>query len=255
MIKPCSAIWRDPTERTSGGVPNNPVSAPEFIVDFGFSPSLINFYEDTTSNTKIQLDKLVIDGLTLKNLTHYSPAIAIVPVLHLGDETPIAEISNLDIQDVDTILGLTSLFKLTNYGTLNIDRGTISRINVNAFNYENVDYKYLGKVGSVFEFSNMQLSTTYSEFTYSINNLEMDHIYGINGGAFYFSALNEVTEYHPTKVTLNTITLRNSYAVEFGLVYFKKGGFETTITNSLFHSNTGIYYEADLRIEFLTSKL
>ena len=193
--------------------------------------------------------------MTLKNLTHYSPATAIVPVLHLGDETPIAEISNLDIQDVDTILGLTSLFKLTNYGTLNIDGGTISRINVNAFNYDTSDYKYLGKVGSVFEFSNMQLSTTYSEFAYSINNLEMDHIYGINGGAFYFSASNAVTEYHPTTVTLNTVTLRNSYAIEFGLVYFKKGGFETTITNSLFYSNTGIYFEADLRIESLTSKL
>ena len=216
---------------------------------------MINFYEDTSLDTKIQLDKLVIDGLTLKNLTHYSPATAIVPVLHLDDETSIAEISNLDILDVDTILGLTSLFKLTNYGTLNIDGGIISRINVNAFNYDNADYMYLGKVGNVFEFSNMQLSTTYYEFTYSINNLEMDTIYGINGGAFYFSAPSAVTEYHPITVMLNTITVRNSYAIEFGLMYFKKGAFEATITNSIFYSNTGVYFEADLRIESLTSKL
>ena len=193
--------------------------------------------------------------MTLKNLTHYSPATAIVPVLHLGDETQIAEISNLDIQDVDTILGLTSLFKLTNYGTLNIDGGTISRINVNAFNYDKEYYYYLWDVGSVFEFYNMEFSYTYSEFAYSINNLEMDHIYGKSGGAFYFSASNENIWYHPTTVTLNNVTVRNSYAVELALVYFKKGAFEITITNSLFYSNTGLDYEADIRIEYLTSKL
>ena len=220
-----------------------------FAVNFGFNVPLIEFFSDSNFGGVNQLDKLTIDGMTLKNLMYYSPAVANVPVLNLGVETPVAELSNLVIQDVDIVLGLTALIKLTNYGTLTLDGAIVSNVNVNAYNYDTTNYAYIGNVGAMFEFNNMAKSTSYSDFTYNIKNVKFSNVYAQKGGGFFLGSTSGITSYHITNVNFDTVTVSSCHSNQAGMIFFYTGDFKATVTSSAFENNIGIANEADLRIE------
>mmetsp|Transcript_42050 Transcript_42050/g.48767 ORF Transcript_42050/g.48767 Transcript_42050/m.48767 type:complete len:250 (-) Transcript_42050:2913-3662(-) len=156
--------------------------------------------------------------------------------------------SNLDVQDVDLIKGSTAMFLIRNYGSLTITNGTVSNVNVNAYNLETSSYSYVGSNGGVFSFLSVTKNNSLASFAYTVTNITFTKLYGTKGSAFYFGTESTGSQTHEVSVALSTITVQNCYSYTNGVVAFVSGGQNVTITGSTFSSNTGVNGEADMKI-------
>ena len=243
-----NVVYKLPTERDSSGSSSTTVSSPSYVIDYAFKSTLIKFgYPPASSNSDFQnyFDKLTIDLSKLSNITHYCPGQSIPIFLELNDDWTDVTITNFDIKNVDLVYGREAIFKISNYGTLTIQNGTVDSLNVNSYNYDTSGYTYVGNNGGIFSFYSVSKNSK-SDFVYTVTNVTFTKLYGNEGAAIYFVANSGVTTAHPNYITLSTLTLTSSYSYKSGLVYLASGLQFVSITGSTFTSNTGVTGEADL---------
>ena len=245
-----NVVYKLPTERDSSGSSSTTVSSPSYVIDYAFKNKLIKFgYPTAPSSSDFQnyFDTLTIDLSKLSNITHYCPGQSLPIFLELNDDWTDVTITNFDIKDVDLVYGREAIFKISNYGTLTIQNGTVDSLNVNSYNYDTSGYTYVGNNGGVFSFYSVSKNSK-SDFMYTVTNVTFTKLYGNEGAAIYFRVNNVVTTAHPNYITLSTLTLTSSYSYKSGLVYLASGLQFVSITGSTFTSNTGVTGEADLYV-------
>ena len=98
--------------------------------------------------------------------------------------------------------GSEAMVKVRNYGSLNIQNGTVSNLNVNAFGYDSSEYSYVGQNGGVFSFYSVA-SSSDSVLTYTITNVTFNNLYGYEGAAIYFKTIIGVTTAMDNHITLS----------------------------------------------------
>ena len=150
---------------------------------------------------------------------------------------------------ISMIQAKTSMFVIQNYGTLTIINGTLSNINKNAYSLSTSDYLYVGSNGAMFTLNSVLQNSSYSGFTSSISNVTFDTIYSKEGGAFYFGSSSNIQNVQSNTITMNSMIIQNSFAYSNGLLSFISGYQYVLITRSLFQSNTGVKWEADLYVK------
>ena len=245
-----NVVYKLPTERDSSGTSLTTVTSPSYVIDYAFKNRLVRFgYPSASSTTNFQnyFDTVTIDSAKLSNITQYCPAQQIPVFLDLYDDCTAVTLTNFDFKDIDLVYGSEAMIKVRNYGSLNIQNGTVSNLNVNAFCYDSSAYTYVGRNGGVFSFYSVA-SSSGSALTYMMTNVTFNNLYGYEGAAIYFKTATGVATARDNYITLSTWTFSNSHSYNSGLVYLYSGLQFVTITGSTFTSNVGVSWEADLYI-------
>ena len=247
-----NVVYNLPTERDSSGTSLTTVSSPSYVIDYAFKNRLVRFgypsaSASSTTNFQNYFDTVTIDSSKLSNITQYCPAQQIPIFLDLYDDCTAVTLTNFDFKDIDLVYGSEAMVKVRNYGSLNIQNGTVSNLNVNAFGYDSSTYTYVGRNGGVFSFYSVA-SSSGSALTYTITNVTFNNLYGYEGAAIYFKTATGVVTARDNYITLSTWTFSNSHSYKSGLVYLHSGLQFVTITGSTFTSNVGVTWEADLYI-------
>ena len=225
-------------------------------MSYGFKSPLINFaYQEpgeTFNGYQNRLTTLTFDGLKITNVVHYHPGVKSSLLFNLRDDVASLSVKNFEVSDVDSILGSSGLFTMSNYGEATISDGSVTNFNKKAYELDSEEYLYVSTQGGVVTFEQIGAGT-FSAFKYSISDVVLSGIYAKAGGAFYLAATTGVTNGHPTEVILNRVTVKDSFSYTSGMFHAKSGSFTVEINESTFQSNTGIKGEADLRVEILGS--
>ena len=204
-------LSNNPTQRDKNGVPLNSATFPNFIIDYGIKNQLFKFVNpQTTTGNNFQnyFDLIVIDGLKCNNITQFDPIKETALILDIGDDWDNLTITNFEISNVDLIEGQTSMFALRNYGPLMIKNGIIFKLNFNAYNYDKVNYTYVGDNGGSFSFYSIPVYNKSVSLNYSIDNVTFDSIYGLKGGAVFFSTKDNGADFQSNVIMLSNLTIK-----------------------------------------------
>ena len=241
----------NPTERDKNGIPFNNITYPSYVIDYGFKNLIIKFanpQSTTGNNFQNYFDFIGMDSLIVNNITQFDPIKETAMLLDIIDDWTNLNITNFYISNVDLIEAQTSIFVLRNYGNLFIQNGVIKNLNLNAFNYDKINYSYVGDNGGTFSFYSVPVFNEKQTLYYVVNNVTFDTLYNLKGGAVFFSTKDNGADFQPNSITIVNSTIKNSFSYTNGIISLFDGGQDVIIENWVFINNTGGTAEADLRI-------
>ena len=238
----------DPTERDGGSDPIDEAVYPEYNINWSFKNPLIRlmFFDYEADFDFANKIEIIMDGLTLTNITYYNPSDIIYPVMELTTDGYRFEMENTVVDGFDNIQGQKPLFKIISTSDVTVEGGIFSNINVNAYDYDTTGYSYLPQEGSIFSVDSFEYNDDYEAFEYSFSDMTFDNVYGLKGSVFYMSKDLLQTEFHPIEMEITNVTFQNMISVDNGVFYSLDNEHDITISNCTFQNNTGINGEADL---------
>ena len=197
--------------------------------------------------------ELNVRNLKVENVTQYEPLESNPMLLDLNDHIEKVTITNLEVNNVDSVQGYHGLMKIANSGSFSLQNATISNINRNAYLFDKIKYSYVPIVGGVFSFEHFASINYKTVIKYSFKDITIEGVYSQEGGAFYLAAEPGVSNFNDILVSLNNVTMADSHSYISGLFTVDSGNFDILIENSIFRNNFGVNGEADIRILYGSS--
>lgn len=186
--------------------------------------------------------------LSIRNCSFYPIEFQIASVSKFGEKFDDIEINKLVVEDTTWYLCLYGMLAILNTGSFKVNSGTVSKLNLNAYNLDSTNLKYLPSAG-IFELHQIELYSTTSKLPRVITDLEIKDSYGEQATLLKTKIMSPYNNYQLTEVTLGRLKLSNNLSKSHGAIYFQNtDNIEVIIANSQFESNRGVSGPADIEV-------